>query len=275
MCVDRERFDHYIATDFEFASSPLDVSVINPFAGMGGLSQPWAVWLNPVYLLPHILPPIRQWDTLPSTREWAWGYLVAIFFMAAGAYCLARAVGLPYYLRVIAAQVLGICFFSPVGYWTFARGIGANFGEVGHNVFMVASFGAFFLAVFMDLGRSSYRGNLARVVLLPILLVYIALCDLIYAGMLAFLPLVFFLPAVYFTSGSRQVFKWRTIGAVACLVVALAVNIPGLDSAFASYVNRFAFPNEIHYLKHEWAAGGACSWGAWPRPGSCSWRLAG
>ena len=127
MCVDRERFDHYIATDFEFASSPLDVSVINPFAGMGGLSQPWAVWLNPVYLLPHILPPIRQWDTLPSTREWAWGYLVAIFFMAAGAYCLARAVGLPYYLRVIAAQVLGICFFSPVGYWTFARGIGANF----------------------------------------------------------------------------------------------------------------------------------------------------
>src|SRR5215467_4165161 len=56
LTTDGENFDHWSIAGYTYASSPIDLSVISPVQGMGGLVQPLGVWLNPAHLLAHFLP---------------------------------------------------------------------------------------------------------------------------------------------------------------------------------------------------------------------------
>src|ERR1700720_4159419 len=44
---DTINWDHWVASNFTYASSAIDLSVISPFEGLGGLMQPLGIWLNP------------------------------------------------------------------------------------------------------------------------------------------------------------------------------------------------------------------------------------
>src|SRR6202035_4804755 len=54
MTDDAEHFSHWTSTGFRYASSPIDLSVISPFQGPGGLVQPLGVWINPARLVTHL-----------------------------------------------------------------------------------------------------------------------------------------------------------------------------------------------------------------------------
>ena len=96
---------HFVSADFEYASSPIDLSVISPFQGLGGQVQPISVWINPAFNVGRFLSPAN-----PRT----WGTLAAMLLLSMATFALGRGIGLPGRLAAIAAQLVGICSFPPM-----------------------------------------------------------------------------------------------------------------------------------------------------------------
>jgi hypothetical protein len=242
--VDSELFRYFAATNFAYGGSALDLSVMSPFQGLAGLSEPLGVWVNPAYVLPHILA---------CAEPNSWGLIVMMFLMGLATFFLGRAMGLPAWPAMLAAQSLVIFSFPPIYSWS--QGIthlnGVLLYRLTFGTAVPTILGTLLLAVFSGLGKASTRWNIAAVVLMPCLVVYSVLCDPLYT-LVFFCPIAVLLAGVFFGSGSRSVFRWRAIGALVCLLVCLACNLHGFYRAVTGYAARAVFPNELYVEVQQW-----------------------
>ena len=241
---DTEHFQHWASANFEYASSPVDLSVMSPFQGLGGLVQPLAVWMNPAYIVPKLLAP---------AEPRAMGTAVAMILMVAATFLLARALGMPSWLALAAGQIVAIFSLIPTAH--LARAIlplnGVALYELIWGTAVPPALETLLLAIFCFLGRQSRRGNVVCIVLMPLLLVYTILCDPLYSAMFS-VTFLFFFAGVFLGSQSRQVFLWRAAGGIACASVLLALNIHNFYRALVGYAARAVFPNELYCEIQHW-----------------------
>ena len=150
---DTDHFLHWQSADFEYALSPLDVSVMSPFQGLGGLAQPLAVWINPAYIVPHLFTP---------TQPQAGGTVAAMVLMAVATFLLGRSLGLPCWLAVFGAEVVSVFSLEPMAYYAMRIGPvkGLSLFTIIWGCAVPSALGTLLVAVFCYLGRLSRPGNL-------------------------------------------------------------------------------------------------------------------
>lgn len=243
--VDSVNWNHWASATFSYASSPIDLSVISPFEGLGGLMLPRGAWLNPGDLLPQIIP---------YGDQHLWSFLVVMLVIAVATFLLGRASGLPCYLSVISAQVMTMISFPPMFSWSIGAthlNLANLYVHCSPGIALLTGLGTFTLVAFTYLGRLSFRKNMLCMVLLPLLLIYSVLCNPLYTPMF-FIPICLLLAGVLGGSDSKPVFLWRIIGASLCLIVCLFVNLPGFYRALFGYAARSTFPNELYVEVQQW-----------------------
>src|SRR5438045_1383024 len=281
MGVDTENWNHWAASNFTYASSAIDLSVISPFEGLGGLMLPLGVWLNPSDLLPHLIHSstdplvwgllvaslmlaLGVWlnpsDLLPhlihSSRDpRVWGLLVASLLLALATFLLGRAIGLPHYLAIVSGQVVTMALLPPMFLWTVSTthlNLAGLYVHTRPGIALCTILGTTLVAVLAWLGRLSFKQNLACVIALPLLILYSILCNPLYTAMF-FVPIAFYLAGV-FAGGisSRRTLLWRARGAGFCLIVCLLLNLPGFYRALFAYAARAVFPNELYVEVQQW-----------------------
>lgn len=243
--LDGEVFRHFVSSTFNYASSAFDLSVISPVQGLGGLAQPFAVWLNPGYIIPHLV----SWGD-PRILS----YLVVIPLFVGGTLVFGRAIGLPWYLTLLGAQITAIFSFPPMFDWS-QRITHLNLASLyvhADPCFAVpVALGTLLLAVFSCLGRLSFGKNVTCVALLPVLTVLTIFCSPLYAAMFL-IPVGVFLAGIYLGSDAKRVFLWRTTGAGFCLIVCLLLNLHNFYRALFGYAARAVFPNELYVEVQQW-----------------------
>ena len=247
MGVDTENWNHWAASNFTYASSAIDLSVISPFEGLGGLMLPLGVWLNPSDLLPHLIHS--------STDPRVWGLLVASLLLALATFLLGRAIGLPHYLAIVSGQVVTMALLPPMFLWTVSTthlNLAGLYVHTRPGIALCTILGTTLVAVLAWLGRLSFKQNLACVIALPLLILYSILCNPLYTAMF-FVPIAFYLAGV-FAGGisSRRTLLWRARGAGFCLIVCLLLNLPGFYRALFAYAARAVFPNELYVEVQQW-----------------------
>jgi hypothetical protein len=243
--VDTEHFTHFADINFAYGSSIIDLSAMSPVQGLGGLIQPISVWINPMYLFSHILP---------SYDPRLWGLLAVVLLMLAATYLLGRALDLPVVVAVIGAQLVSMFSFPPLYLqsWRYTHLNGAHLYTPLPGFALPVALEVLWLAAFCYIGKSaSPRWNLAAVVLMPAIFVYCVLCDPLYTA-LFIIPIVLIMAGVYFGSGSKSVFLWRTAGGAVFLAVCLILKIPQFFRALAGYAARAVFPNELYVEVQQW-----------------------
>ena len=242
--VDTELIRHSVSTIFTYASSPLDLSVMSPFEGLGGLVEPIGVWLHPAYILPHLLP---------ASDPRIWSYLAMMCLCGLATFLLGRSTGLPCHLAVIGAQLLAVFSFPPMWQWAlpYTHINGSLMFQLDPGTAFMLVLGTTLLAVFSYLGRLSTRMNVICVILIPLILVYGVLCDPLFITIFC-IPVAFFAVGVFFGSDSRRVLAWRTGGAAFCLAVCLCCNLHGFFRALIGYAARTMFPNELYMEVQKW-----------------------
>ncbi|MEY2498934.1 MAG: hypothetical protein QOD12_2490 [Verrucomicrobiota bacterium] len=247
MGVDTTNWNHWAASNFAYASSAVDLSVISPFEGLGGLMQPLGVWLNPSDLLPHLLHS--------STDSRVWGLIVASLLLALATFLLGRAMGLPYYLAIVSGQLVTMVSLPPMYLWTAhitRLNLAGLYVHCRPGIALCTVLGTSLVAVFAWLGKLSFKKNLACIIALPLLVLYSILCNPLYTAMFL-VPIAFYLTGVFAGSlGSRQTLLWRAAGAGFCLVVCLLVNLHGFYRALFAYAARAVFPNELYVEVQQW-----------------------
>lgn len=238
--IDCEQSKQFAATTFEYASSPLDVSVMSPYQASGAMVISRGGWLNLAYVVPRLLPSVE-----PNSLECA----VVVVLSAVASFLLARAVGLPYYLQVLCTQVTVLFLYSPwARFILYGLNIEPFYIHVDDGTVALiypTALGTTFVGVFCFLGTLSRRGNIACLALFVVLPLYALLCDSLHTPTHFFVPALFFVCGVYFASPSRQVLYWRTAGGLLCLALCLAANIPGFYLSLAPGTARGSFPHEI------------------------------
>jgi len=243
--TDAGLFAHWTGENFDVAHSPLDLSLISPYQGLGGLVQPLGVWLNPCSL-------VMRYVKTPDPRVPR--FVVAAFSVAVATLLLASAVGLPIHFSLAAASVIAMIAFPPFGprITLFLRlNLTSLYLNCNPSVGFITAIAITLLAVFLYLGNSSLVRNWICVLLLPGLTLYSILCDPMYTTMFL-MPIAAVLAVILFTSGSRIVFLWRLGGAAFCGVVLLSLNIHGFYKQLAGYAARAVFPNELYVEIQRW-----------------------
>ena len=245
--VDTTNWDHWAASNFTYGSSAVDLSVISPFEGLGGLMQPLGVWLNPSDLLPHLIHS--------STDPRVWGLIVASLLLAFATFLLGRAIGLPHYLAIVSGQLVTMVTLPPMFLWTVSAtrlNLAGLYVHTRPGIALCAVLGTSLVAVLAWLGRLSFKKNLLCVIALPLLILYSILCNPLYTAMF-FVPIAFYLTGVFAGSlGSKQALLWRAGGAGFCLVVCLLLNLHGFYRALFAYAARAVFPNELYVEVQQW-----------------------
>src|SRR5205807_1803889 len=122
--VDTTNWNHWSASNFAYGSSAVDLSVISPFEGLGGLMQPLGVRLNPSDLLSHLIHS--------SIDQRVWGLILASLLLAFATFLLGRAIGLPHYLAIVSGQLATMVSLPPMALWTVAA---THFNLAGLYVF--------------------------------------------------------------------------------------------------------------------------------------------
>jgi hypothetical protein len=247
MIPDTINWDHWIASNFAYASSPIDLSVISPFEGLGGLMQPLGVWLNPSDLLPHLIHS--------STDPRLWGFLITSLLLFLATFFLGRAIGLPHHLSIISGQLVVMLSLPPMlSWWVYTT----RFNLFPLYVFcrpgiaICTILGTLLVAVFAWLGKLSPRNNLFCIIAAPLLILYSILCNPLYTPMF-FVPVAFYLAGVFFGGiGSKRALSWRVSGAGFCLFVCLLLNLYGFNRALFAYAARAVFPNELYVEVQKW-----------------------
>lgn len=245
--VDTTNWNHWAASNFAYGSSPIDLSVISPFEGLGGLMQPLGVRLNPSDLLSHLVHS--------NTDPRVWGLIVASLLLAFATFLLGRAIGLPHYLAIVSGQLATMMSLPPMVLWTVSA---THLNLAGLYVFcrpgiaLCTVLGTSLVAIYAWLGRLSFKKNVACVVALPLLVLYAILCNPLYTAMF-FVPIAFYLAGVFAGGiGSKQILLWRAIGAGFCLLVCLLLNLHGFYRALFAYAARAVFPNELYVEVQQW-----------------------
>ena len=244
---DTINWDHWTASNFTYASSPIDLSVISPFEGLGGLMQPLGVWLNPSDLLPHLIHS--------STDPRLWSFLVSALLLFLATFFLGRAIGLPHHLSIISGQLVVMLSLPPMlSWWVYTT----RFNLFPLYVFcrpgiaICTTLGTLLVAVFAWLGKLSPRKNALCVAAAPLLILYSILCNPLYTPMF-FVPVAFYLAGVFFGGvRSKHSLSWRASGAGFCLFVCLLLNLYGFHRALFAYAARAVFPNELYVEVQQW-----------------------
>jgi hypothetical protein len=247
MIPDTINWDHWTTSNFTYASSPIDLSVISPFEGLGGLMQPLGVWLNPSDLLPHLIHS--------STDPRLWGFLITSLLLFLATFFLGRAIGLPHHLSIISGQLVVMLSLPPMlSWWVYTT----RFNLFPLYVFcrpgiaICTTLGTLLVAVFAWLGKLSPKKNALCVMAAPLLIVYSILCNPLYTPMF-FVPVGFYLAGVFFGGvRSKHALFWRASGAGFCLIVCLLLNIYGFNLALFAYAARAVFPNELYVEVQKW-----------------------
>jgi hypothetical protein len=237
VATDTVLLDYWVSTVFRYASSPLDLSVMSPVQGLGGLVFPLGVWLDPVHLLCRVCRDFVE----PAV----FSQFVAIVLLSGAVLALARLTGLGWLPSVLAAQTVAIAYFPPNKL--------VNTGQfiLAPCLMTLYALSVGFLALFLLMGKASFSGNLACLCALPFTIVYAGLCDPGFAPIF-FLPSVFIACGVLVGSPSRKVFLWRLLGATSTLVILLASGIPRYYHALTGYCARGWFPNELYVEVQRW-----------------------
>lgn len=241
---DSENFSHWEHTNYTYTSSAVDLSVMSPFQGMGGLVQPLGVWISPAYILPHLFQ-------IEATRA---GFIfVGGLLMGLATFLLGRANGLKPASSVVAAQTAAIFSFPPMYVWVhpYLPLNGCHLYDTLPAFSVPTALATLMLAVFSYLGTLSLKRNLLCVVLLPGILIYSILCDPLYTA-LFFIPAGLFMGGIFFGSGTKKVFVWRAVGGVFTLIVCLLLNLQGFYRALSRYAARAVFPNELYVEVQQW-----------------------
>jgi hypothetical protein len=241
---DTENYEHWVATNFAYASSPLDQSVMSPFQGLGGLVQPIAVWLHPAYL-------VQRWLGGSEPREWP--TVVCMILMGLSTFALGRATGLPSLPAAVVAQAVAIVSFHPYYDWLFpfTHLNGAHLYSPLPGFALPAALGNLFLALFAWLGTQSRRANLACALLLPVVFTYSVVVDCLYTAIF-FVPIGLCAAGIFLASRTRDEWLWRLGAAGFSLIVAVAAGIPQTYRGLMGYVARGVFPNELYVEVQKW-----------------------
>jgi hypothetical protein len=237
VATDTMLLDYWVNTIFRYASSPVDLSVMSPVQGLGGLVLPLGVWLDPVHLLCRVCRDFVE----PAV----FSRFVAIVLLSGAVLVLARLAGLGWLLSVLAAQIFAIAYFPPN---TFSKT--SLFTSSPCNMTPYAlSVG--FLALFLFIGKASFPGNLACLCALPFTIVYAVLCSPGFAPIFLF-PSLFIACGVLVGSPSRRIFLWRLLGVTSTLLLVLAIGIPRYYHGLTGYCARGWFPNELYVEVQKW-----------------------
>ena len=241
---DTEHVLNWVSTAFEYGSSPIDQSVTSPFQGLGGLVEPFCPEAHPAYALPRAL----------GAADPRVGILVvSMLLLGISTFAFARAMGLPGWLAVFAAQAMAIGSLPPFWSWTLpytkTNGL-LLYGLLPASSFPVAA-GIGMLAAYAWLGRCGQAGSIACLIVLPALMVWSLVCDPLYTGMF-FLAIAVFMGGILLGSESRKVAIWRIGGGAACLVTLLALNLHNFMRALFGYCARARFPNELYVEVQQW-----------------------
>jgi len=241
---DTEHFQHWASAAFEYGSSAVDQSVMNPFQGLGGLVQPLGVGVHPAYAVPRAFGAVDLRIGM---------LVVSMLLLGISTFAFARAMGLPGWLAVFAAQAIAIGSLPP--FWSWSLGFTKTHGLLLYGLNPAFSFpvaaGVGMLAAYAWLGRCSRAGNVACLVALPALMVWSLVCDPLYTGMF-FVAIGVFMAGILLGSGSREVAVWRIGGGAACLVTLLALNLHTFMRALFGYCARARFPNELYVEIQRW-----------------------
>jgi len=231
-------FRLWVTESFRYASSPLDVSIISPVQGLGGLTQPLGAWLHPGIL------PGRLFGDVVSARVAS--YVAMIVAYSVATFFLGRVAGLSIRLAIVAAQIAGIVFFPPGSlqcYSILGFRLALDYYMTPALAFPVV-LGTLFVGTFMLLGTRSRVANIACVVALPLLILYSVACDPLYTSITMIGP-AFLVLGTAAGSGTWRTLVWRLAGLGACLVVGLGARLPELYWAYSNYSARTVFSNEI------------------------------
>lgn len=242
--TDTKNYRYYVSTTFAYASSPIDLSVMSPVQGMGGLVPPLGVWFHPAYLLGHVLPAgVARIGV----------YLLVMVLIGVATLLLGRTIGLSPPLAVLCAQIAAMFAFPPMWFWTYPT-THLNGALIWcycePAVAVMPALGVAALVVFLLLGRQT-RGNWVCAALLPLVTVYAVFCDPMQT-MLFFAPIACFMAGVFFGSENRSVFRWRVLGAAVCLAACLILSLPSYYQGLGAYSARVVFPNELYTEVQQW-----------------------
>lgn len=243
--TDGQNYRHWVANDFVYSSSVIDLSVISPVQGMGGLIQPLAVWINPVYVVPQAVGRPGEPGVL--------SYFTVMLLIAVATFLLGCALRVPYYISVLAAQIVTVFSFDPIWIWSyrFTRLNGAHLYHLVGGTALPAALGTLALAGFVYLGTGPKLKNAICLSLLPIFMVYSIICDPLYMALA--LPVFCILVAgVVGWSESREILLWRLAGIGCCLAVAFALQLHKFYAALFGYAARAVFPNELFVEIQQW-----------------------
>src|ERR1700686_1680277 len=247
MIPDTINWDHWVASNFTYASSAIDLSVISPFEGLGGLMQPLGIWLTPSDLLPHLIHS--------STDPRLWGFLMTSLLLFLATFFLGRSIGLPDHLSILSGQLVVMLSLPPMlNWWVYTTRFNLFplyvFSRPG--IAICTTLGTSLVAVFAWLGKLSPRKNLLCVIAAPLLILYSILCNPLYTPMF-FVPVAFYLAGVFLGGvRSKRLLSWRASGAGFCLIVCLLLNLYGFHRALFSYAARAVFPNELYVEVQKW-----------------------
>lgn len=236
--TDTVLWNHFASYSYSYTSSPIDLSVISPVQGLGGLIPPIGVWLNPAYFLPHFFAQYMGQHAL--------AFLVTSIMLSAAFLILCLITGLSTPLSVFATQIFTIIFFFPCDVLNTQ-----SLTLVPQTVTPIA-LGTILVAVFFFLGNASYTKNLIAFIILPVLVLHAVLCNPPYT-IVFFAPLVIFGCGILIGSETRRIFFCRLIGVFIILIFTIFIDLPRFYSALQGYTAKSVFPNEIYAEVQDWS----------------------
>ena len=222
---------------FDYAATPLDLSVFSPVEGLGTMIQPVGVWLHPGCWPFGIFA-----DDLTAKLA---SCVIVVIFVSLSSYWLGRVLELPPLLSLLTAQCTAVLFFPPLAALFFEPFSLSHLYALWPFLGITTSLSNLFLIAVLRISRETTRYRLIGSTLaLPAIVLYAILTDPLHTPVL-FIPAGVVSVCVILASADRTTFWRRSLASAACLITLLACGVPGYYEAISGYAARQVFPQEI------------------------------
>lgn len=236
--TDFDNWAHWMKTYFVYASSPVDLSVMNPVQGLCGLIQPIAVWLNPASLFPHIISPYID-------------YQISSFFIS----CFIYTISLIFLARTLNFSLIASLFISQLIVFMYiprssllARIFNVNAAflySIAEGFITIISITIIIFSMYYRLGKSTFIKNAFYVIIINLLIIYVLILDPLYSAMFLVAPAIFTIGLIIY-SDNKNILAWRITSTLITITLLLLFNVHKFYYALSAYMARAVFPNELY-----------------------------
>jgi len=222
----------FVITQTAVWSHPFNVTVYNPFQGLGSLFIPMNCWANPALLAVRTIGG-------PAGKYVSYGIYVLCYYVCAFVFC--RSIGLSRPHAAMAAQLVSVFSFPPFndmfGFWSIFN--------LNASPSLVVSMLLLAYAVLLSVDSADRTRAMLSGVAIFLLISYSVYCDPLWTVVLS-LSAGFYFALALLQPSSREVLLAKCVTLAIALVLLWFTNVLDYAVTLVGYTARTAFRGEIH-----------------------------